>query len=376
MKLFNTDYQRRILESLVGARRQLAAVELITFEDGHARNTRALDFRTGSGLRFQVLPDRGLDIGLAEFAGVGLAWLPPKGLAGPWFYEGDYDDHAWLRVGLGGLLNTAGLVSMGTPQTVSTAQYGFTQRLAARYGTHDRIAITPAERINYGERWEEDRLVLWAEGTVRQDIAYGENLTLARSYEVEAGTSTVTIRDEVSNEGFFPTPHQILYHFNLGFPFLRWPGRVIARPDGPVGDLSFSTEADRSRSPDRWQDITEPQPNFTHEGFTLPFSAEGDEIVTVAVATGSERDRMAVFLRTRRAQLPCYVLWRMMRQGLYAFGLEPCNSPFGSTSELLEQGWPLMLEPGERRVYELQFGVVTGDDAVEELTVSIMGPRS
>jgi hypothetical protein len=376
MHIFGTDYQRRSLDALVGSRRQLAAVDLISFEDGHARNTRALDFRTGSGFRFQVLPDRGLDIGLAEFCGVELAWLPPKGLAGPWFYEGDLDDHAWLRVGLGGLFNTAGLVSMGTPQTVSTAQFGFTQRLTARYGTHDRIAITPAERFNYGERWDSDRLVLWADGTVRQDIAYGENLTLTRRYEVGAGTSTVTIHDHVTNEGFFPTPHQILYHFNLGFPFLRPGGRVIARPDGPVGDLSFSTESGSTRAPDRWQFITEPEPNFTHEGFTLPFDADGDTVITVAVATGSAADRMAVFLRTRRAQLPCYVLWRMMREGLYAYGLEPCNSPFGSTEELLADGWPLMLEPGERRAYELEFGVVSGEDAVKELISSITEPRS
>jgi hypothetical protein len=376
MKIFDTNHQRRTLEALVGARRQLAGIDLIAFEDGHARNTRALDVRTGSGLRFQVLLDRGLDIGLAEFAGVGLCWLPPKGLAGPWFYEGDHDDYAWLRVGLGGLFNTAGLVSMGTPQTVSTAQYGFTQRLTARYGTHDRIAITPAERFNYGERWDGDQLILWAEGTVRQDIAYGENLTLARRYEVDAGTSAVSIRDEVSNEGFFSTPHQILYHFNLGFPFLRPGGRVVANPDGPVGDLSFSTESGSAKSPDRWQFITEPEPNFTHEGFTLPLDAHGDEFVNVAVVTGSGADRMAVFLRTRRTQLPCYVLWRMMREGLYAYGLEPCNSPFGSTDELLAQGWPLMLEPGDRRQYELDFGVVTGEAAVGELIASITEPRS
>src|SRR4030095_6193396 len=87
-------------------------------------------------------------------------------------------------------------------------------------------------------------------------------------------------------------------------------------------------------------------------------------------------DRMAVFLRTRRGQLPCYVLWRMMREGLYAYGLEPCNSPFGSTEELLADGWPLMLEPGERRTYELEFGVVSGENAVEELVTSIAEPRS
>ncbi len=154
----------------------------------------------------------------------------------------------------------------GPRRRCSTQQYGFTQRLSARYGTHDRIAVTPAEHVNYGERWDGDRLVLWAEGTVRQDIAYGENLTLTRRYEIEAGTSMVTIRDEVTNEGFFPTPHQILYHFNLGFPFLRWPGRVVAKPAGPVGDLSFSTDSASVRSPDRWQHVTAPEPEFHPRG--------------------------------------------------------------------------------------------------------------
>jgi hypothetical protein len=70
------------------------------------------------------------------------------------------------------------------------------------------------------------------------------------------------------------------------------------------------------------------------------------------------------------------VLWRMMREGLYAYGLEPCNSPFGSTEELLSNGWPLMLEPGERRQYELEFGVVTGEDAVDELIAGITEPQS
>ena len=113
-------------------------------------------------------------------------------------------------------------------------------------------------------------------------------------------------------------------------------------------------------SPDRWQHVTAPEPGFTHEGFVLPLADDGPDLVTVAVATGTGADRMAVFLRTRRSQLPCYVLWRMIREGLFAFGLEPCNSPFGTTTELLEQGWPLMLDPGEQRRYELEFGVVTG----------------
>ena len=81
---------------------------------------------------------------------------PTGALAG---YETDLDDHAWLRVGLGGMFNTAGLVSMDTPQTVDTSGFGFTQRMQARYGTHDRIALTPASTFSHGERWDGERHV-------------------------------------------------------------------------------------------------------------------------------------------------------------------------------------------------------------------------
>ena len=60
----------------------------------------------------------------------------------------------------------------------------------------------------------------------------------------------------------------------------------------------------------------------------------------------------------------------MMRQGLYAFGLEPCNSPFGATDELLDAGLAVDARAGRTATYELEFGVVAGDDAVERLATS------
>ena len=66
--------------------------------------------RTGSGLRFSVNVDRGMDPGYAEFNGASLAWLPPKIFPAPSFWENS--DHAWVRFILGGLCNTAGLVTI------------------------------------------------------------------------------------------------------------------------------------------------------------------------------------------------------------------------------------------------------------------------
>src|SRR2546421_6416414 len=111
---------RRELMRRVGSLAQVGSVELVRHEEGHARDVRSVLVRTGSGLSFGVVPDRGLDVGIADFQGIGLCWLPPKGLAGPWFYEGDLDPYAWLRVGLGGLFNTACLVPIGVAPGVGT----------------------------------------------------------------------------------------------------------------------------------------------------------------------------------------------------------------------------------------------------------------
>src|SRR4029079_5801815 len=125
MRIYGNEYSKQDLLRRVGSLAQLGGVEVISFEEGHARGTRGIEFQTGTGFSFTVIPERGFDVGPANYQGVGLCWLPPKLLAGPWFYEGDIDATTWLRVGLGGLFNTAGLVSIGTPEDIDTSAYGF-----------------------------------------------------------------------------------------------------------------------------------------------------------------------------------------------------------------------------------------------------------
>jgi hypothetical protein len=353
----------------VGSLAQVGGVELVSYEEGHARGVRALDFRTGSGFRFAVLPDRALDVGVAEFQGVGLCWLPPKGVAAPWYYEGDLDNYAWLRVGLGGLFNTAGLVSIGVPQDVDTSSYGFTQRLTARYGTHDRIALTPAARFNHGERWDGDRCVLWAEGVVHQDIAYGENLTLTRRFETELGASSFRLVDAVSNDGWFPTPHQLLYHFNIGFPVVDDGSEILASVTEEPASMDYSTSGMGERP--AWRTATAPVPGFTFEGYVVSMRPGEDGRVGVAVVNRKLRGGLGVYLRYDQRTLPTYIAWRMMREGLYAIGLEPATNPFGNPTELIEQGYPLVLEPGETRTYELEFGVLAGPDEIDAFAASL-----
>ena len=80
---------------------------------------------------------------------------------------------------------------------------------------------------------------------------------------------------------------------------------------------------------------------------------------------------LGVYLRYDGRQLPVYIAWRMMREGLYAIGLEPSTNPFGELDDLLAQGYPLLLKPGEQRTYDLEFGILDGADAIDAFAGSL-----
>jgi hypothetical protein len=369
VKVFNTEIPKRELLRRVGNLAQVAGVQLLSHEEGYARGSRFLDFRTGSGLRFSVNVDRGMDPGFAEFNGASLAWLPPKIFPAPSFWEND--DHAWVRFILGGLCNTAGLVTIGNPQTVDVSHFKFHSRHEDRYGTHDRVAILPASHFNFGESWEGERCVLWAEGSVRQEIVYGENLLLTRRYEAEVGTSTFTIRDVVRNDGFYPTPHQLLYHFNIGYPVVDEGAELLAAVTGKVGGSIFD---EQQSSSERYRHFTGPEERFFAEGYELPMAVGADGWAAAAVVNRGFKGLdggLGVSLRYNTGTLPVYLEWRMMGEGLYAVGMEPSTNGFQTIPELIEAGYPIMMEPGEERVYELAVGVLAGGAEIDAFAASL-----
>src|SRR5512141_216436 len=70
-------YGKDELRRRVGSGSQLAGGRLVELADGRTRGVRAAEVWTGSGFRFLVLLDRGMDIGAADDAGRALAFLHP-----------------------------------------------------------------------------------------------------------------------------------------------------------------------------------------------------------------------------------------------------------------------------------------------------------
>ena len=82
-RLWGRDFTRDELAARTGQPAQVAGVRLVTLGDGAERGVRALEFRTGSGFEFDVIVDRGFDVGRCEHAGRALGWQSRTGFPGP-----------------------------------------------------------------------------------------------------------------------------------------------------------------------------------------------------------------------------------------------------------------------------------------------------
>jgi aromatic ring-cleaving dioxygenase len=167
------------------------------------------------------------------------------------------------------------------------------------------------------------------------------------------------MHDDVVNAGYLPTSHMYLYHINIGFPFVdngsKFQAPIRRAPDVLFGNVERENE---------YSYFIAPQRNWVQQTFQHDLAPDGEGRVTVAIITP---DYLAVYVSFRKDQFPNYIEWRMMGQGQYAVGIEPCTNGFGRESEH-KAGRLQMLEPGEKREYDLEVGVVEGREAVAQLS--------
>jgi hypothetical protein len=343
---------RRELMRRVGRLEQVAGVRLVTLGDGSERGVRVLEFRTGSGYQFEVLVDRALDIGRCEYRGRALAWLSGTGVVAPWYAEPM--GLGWFRSWGGGMLVTCGLdhTLLGGVDEVSHFHQDI--RPTEEYGLMGRIGMTPARLSGYGELWDGEDCILWAEGVVRQAAVFGETLELRRRIEARVGESRLTVRDEVVNVGFDPTTHMYLYHVNVGWPVVDdGTDYLIPAPAGtPVA--SYPTVGYRR--------LTAPKPGCREECYEHAVVAEPDG--TVPVGLVNRRLGIGVYQLYKRDQFPFHTMWRMLGEGSYAVAMEPTTNRDAGRFDARQRGELAVLAPGETRRYDLQLGVLDGEAAI------------
>jgi hypothetical protein len=358
--LFGAHYSRSELLRRVGRLSQVAGVRLVTLDDGQARGVRVLEFRTGSGFVFDVLVDRAFDIGQCEFRGRSMTWASSVGVVAPAFYEPD--EWGWFRAWGGGMVVTCGLDhTMGPAQDTALGFHQPHMFERVGYGLHGRVGGLPARLVGYGETWDGDDCVLWAEGEVRQTGVFFEDLVLRRRIEARVGESHFTIHDVVENAGHSVTSHMLLYHCNVGFPVVD-EGSELLLPTG-------GTRTDPWDSVETYRTLSAPQRDFQEACFYERILGEPSGSVPAAVV--NRRLGIGVYQVSRNTQLPEFMVWRMMGEGTYAVALEPGTNRAIPRADLRERGEIIELEPGATRPYDLELGVLDGEREIDAFAARV-----
>jgi hypothetical protein len=338
--LYGREHTPDQLRRRVGHMDQLAGIKPVEGADGLERGNRIFEVWTGSGLTFQVQADRALDICACRHKGVALGWLSPVREVHPAHYEPS--GLGWLRTFAGGLLATCGLDQFGAPSVDGDDELGL----------HGRISSLPARALAHRAQWDDGAYRLDIEGEVRQARLFGENLVLRRRISTQLGSSSIRIRDEVSNEGFSQHPHMMLYHFNVGFPMLSEEARL--RIDSDLTEPRDETAAEGLALWDRFQ---LPTAGYAEQVFHHMPSAGDDGLASVVL----ENRAIGLSLRWtyEQASLPHLFQWKMMGEGAYVLGIEPANcSGIHGRAIARESGVLPLLAPGQSVTYDIVLEVI------------------
>lgn len=300
--------------------RALADIRLFRLEDGPGRGQRVLIARNAAGVGFEVAVDRGFDLAALSLGQVQLGWHSQNQMRYPPAPPASENGYGFLR-NFDGFLVTCGLDYWGPPRRAAGDLAVSPHRPERDFSQHGEIATAQARLVGYG--LDAEAGLIWCEGVVRQAGVFGDVLELSRRIELPVLGHTVAIRDRVSNRGFNPAPHALLYHFNFGYPLLD----AATELTGAFGTFA-ATFAARPPAP-------RPELNETVDNLRLPPDAEGD------LRIGLRNPRLAgpgfrglgVELAYRQAALPHLVVWRSYQSGVFALGIEP-----GTAAPRIEDG--------------------------------------
>jgi len=334
---------RKELLRRIGAMEQVAGIRLVEAGDGRARESRLLNVWTGTGLAFDIDVDRALDIVGCHYRGIPLSWISPVGYVHPTYY--DAREENWLRSYQGGLFTTCGLDHFGRPVSANGQDYVL----------HGRIDNLPAQELGYRAYWTEletgeSTYAIEAAGTIRQTRVFGENITLRRSISTHMGSNCIRIEDTVTNEGFVPQRHMFCYHCNIGYPLVSENSRLH------LDTLETRPHDEHSASGlNTWDTQQRPTANYAEQNFW--HDPVADENGAVHVTLENPDLGLGLGWTYKKAQLPVLLQWKMMGEGTYLMGIEPCNTLGASGHAAVRESDIPRLAPKESRSYVLELEV-------------------
>jgi len=338
------EYSKKDLFRHVGSLQQLIYSRPVRFQEGRSEGMNAYEVKCGD-LFFHAAADKCLDISDLSYKGMNMTFLSKPGLMGR---------NAWDTAGaeaqrsiMCGLFFTCGLENICAPCTVE----------GKNYPMHGRLRTTPAEHCSSDVIIGEDgaKVVLTAE--VREAELFGENLVLRRRIETELGKNSILLTDEIENQSFREEPFMLMYHCNMGYPFLNESSEVFLPSLEVKGREGFS-----EKHKDKWNIMEAPVDNAEEYVFFHKLASDSDNN-TMALIVNNERS-VGLTIEFGMDNLPWFTEWKSVCSGDYVMGLEPANvTPYNREAHLWE-GDLKKIAPFEKKSFSLRFTVVDGEEEI------------
>jgi len=338
------EYSKKDLFRHVGSLQQLIYSRPVRFQEGRSEGMNAYEVKCGD-LFFHAAADKCLDISDLSYKGMNMTFLSKPGLMGR---------NAWDTAGaeaqrsiMCGLFFTCGLENICAPCTVE----------GKNYPMHGRLRTTPAEHCSSDVIIGEDgaKVVLTAEG--REAELFGENLVLRRRIETELGKNSILLTDEIENQSFREEPFMLMYHCNMGYPFLNESSEVFLPSLEVKGREGFS-----EKHKDKWNIMEAPVDNAEEYVFFHKLASDSDNN-TMALIVNNERS-VGLTIEFGMDNLPWFTEWKSVCSGDYVMGLEPANvTPYNREAHLWE-GDLKKIAPFEKKSFSLRFTVVDGEEEI------------
>lgn len=300
----------------------LLEVRRMTLAEGRGKGVDLFRVTNLAGLDFDVLIDRAMGIGSLRVDGSLISYTSETGIVHPAYYE--KDGFGWLRSFGGGFLATCGLTQVGEPWEGQ--------------GLHGRIDNISAEEVGWKRWWEGD--TLWAEiwGVMYEACNQGEYLSLRRTIRLNHQEKKIWVEDSVENLGSTPAPFMLLYHVNMGAPFLK-PGTKVTLPHSRIQCFDPVAESHIPCSGEI--------PDVTAEGLDLLWLHHPEEkrdLQTAIVDNGSRQVQITWSADT----LPILGQWELLKPRGYVLALEPTNTHLQGQNWERDNGSLQWIRPDEQ----------------------------
>ena len=284
-------------------------------------------------LKFTVLLTRGLSLWRAEAGPVQLCWKSPvRGPVHPKFVP------LWEPSGIGFLSGfdeffvRCGLESNGAPE--------FDERGHVKYPLHGKIANLPAHRVELevDSTSGEIRLI----GEVDEARLFGNKMRQRTTYTTRLGEPSLHIHDEFMHIGAATGEMQLLYHINIGEPFLA-PG---AQFHAPISKLVPRTPA-AAAGLETWNQYGPQQLSAPEQVFFTQLAADSAGQTLVLLENAGSTSGVSLSFNTQ--QLPYFILWKnpQLSGDGYVTGLEPAINFPNPRSFESHHSRLLRLSPGQ-----------------------------